>query len=115
MIVIYTNLTPVPIWVVIGINMVLFMVIMSRMVPATTLNTAIPEVADRGAFMSINASLQQMAGGVAAIFAGFVVYQETKDSPIENFDLLGYVMVVIMFLSIYYFGFQNPYQNLIAL
>lgn len=101
MIIIYTNLTPVPIWTVILINMILFMGIMSRMVPATTLNTAIPEMPDRGAFMSINSSLQQMAGGVAAIFAGLVVFQETESSPLENFNVLGYIMVVIMLVCIY--------------
>jgi len=31
------------------------------MVPAVALTTAIPNIADRGAFMSINASLQQIA------------------------------------------------------
>ncbi len=38
--------------------------IMSRMVPSTILATAIPDMKDRGAFMSINSSLQQMAGGI---------------------------------------------------
>ena len=61
MVLVYTNLGPVPIWQVIVINMILFMGIMSRMVPATALNTAVPEMYDRGAFMSINSSLQQMA------------------------------------------------------
>ena len=93
MILIYTNLTPVPIWVVIIINVVLFMGIMSRMVPATTLNSAVPEPYDRGAYMSINSSLQQMAGGFAAMFAGFVVVQRTSTSPLEHFNWLGYVMV----------------------
>ncbi|MGB4776313.1 MAG: MFS transporter [Daejeonella sp.] len=101
MIVVYTNLTPVPIWQVIIVNMVLFMGIMSRMVPATALNSAVSDTADRGAYMSINSSLQQMAGGLAAIFAGFVVIQHTKTSPIEHFDILGYVMVGFVLLCIY--------------
>lgn len=102
MVLIYTNLVPVPIWLVIVINMILFMGIMSRMVPATTLNSAVPGMADRGAYMSINSSLQQMAGGVAAIFAGFVVVQQTKTSPIENFNILGYVMVGLILLCLYF-------------
>ncbi|MGZ3863829.1 MAG: MFS transporter [Bacteroidia bacterium] len=102
MVVIYTNLTPVPIWQVIVINMILFMGIMSRMVPATALNSAVPDMADRGAYMSINSSLQQMAGGLAAIFAGFVVVQPTKTSPIENFNILGYVMVGFILLCLYF-------------
>jgi predicted MFS family arabinose efflux permease len=101
MIIIYTNLTPTPIWEVITINIILFMGIMSRMVPATALNSAIPEMADRGAYMSINSSLQQMAGGLAAIFAGFIVVQRTKTSPIEHFDILGYTMVGFIVLGLF--------------
>ena len=101
MIAIYTNLGVVPIWVVVLINMVMFMGIMSRMVPATALNSAVPEMYDRGAYMSVNSSLQQMAGGVAAIFAGFVVVQPTKTSPIEHFDILGYVMIGMMLWCLY--------------
>jgi predicted MFS family arabinose efflux permease len=101
MVVVYTNLPPVPIWQVIIVNMVLFMGIMSRMVPATALNSAVPEMYDRGAFMSINASLQQMAGGVAAMFAGLVIVQPTESSPLQHFDTLGYVMVAIMVVCIF--------------
>ena len=74
---------------------------MSRMVPAMALNSAIPEAYDRGAYMSVNSSLQQMAGGVAAIFAGFVVVQHGEKGPILNFDILGYIMVGFMFWCIY--------------
>ncbi len=101
MILIYTNLSPVPIWVVIIINVILFMGIMSRMVPASALNSAVPEPYDRGAYMSINSSLQQMAGGFAAMFAGLVVIQQTKTSPLEHFNWLGYVMVGIIVLCLY--------------
>jgi len=102
MVMIYTNLEPVPVWLVIIINMVLFMGIMSRMVPATALNSAVPDMVDRGAYMSVNASLQQMAGGLAAIFAGLVVVQPTKTSPIQHFDILGYVMVGFILLCLYF-------------
>ena len=102
MVVIYTHLSPVPIWLVIIVNIVLFIGIMSRMVPATALNSAVPDAYDRGAYMSINSSLQQFAGGVAALFSGLVVVQKSKNSPIENFDILGYVMVVLMLLCFYF-------------
>lgn len=101
MIVIYTNLTPIPLYAVVIVNMVLFMGIMSRMVPATALNSAVPGLVDRGAYMSVNNSLQQLAGGLAAIFAGYVVVQPTKTSPIQNFDILGYVMVVTVLICVY--------------
>lgn len=100
MILIYTNLTPIPLWEIVLINMVLFMGIMSRMIPATTLNTAIPEAKDRGAYMSITSSLQQIAGGIAAVCAGFIVHQKTKTSPLENYDVLGYVIAFVTLCTV---------------
>lgn len=96
MILIYTNLVPIPLWQVVLVNMVLFMGIMSRMIPATTLTMSIPDMKDRGAFMSVNASLQQMAGGVAALCAGLIVTQKSSTSPLENYGILGIVVSVII-------------------
>lgn len=95
MILIYTHLQPVPLWLIIIINMILFMGIMSRMIPAMALNTSIPEMRDRGAYMSISASLQQMAGGIAAISAGLIVNQPTPHSPLQHYPTLGYVVATV--------------------
>ncbi|MFQ6600203.1 MFS transporter [Flavobacterium sp. C3NV] len=102
MILIYTNLNPIPLWEIVVINMILFMGIMSRMIPATTLNTAIPGLEDRGAYMSISSSLQQIAGGIAAVCAGYIVHQKTKTAPLENYDILGYVIAIITLCSIFF-------------
>jgi predicted MFS family arabinose efflux permease len=101
MVTIYTNLSEVPLWEVIIINMFLFMGIMSRVIPATALNTAIPKMQDRGAFMSLTASLQQIAGGLAAICAGFIVKQASKTSPLENYNVLGYVVSTVVVICIF--------------
>lgn len=100
-IIIYTNLGPVPLWQIVGLTMIMFMGIMSRMIPATTLNTAIPEMKDRGAYMSITSSLQQIAGGIAAVCAGFIVHQKTKTSPLENYDILGYVIAAVTLCTVF--------------
>ncbi len=100
-ILIYTNLDVIPLWEVIAINMVMFMGVMSRMIPATTLNTGIPEMKDRGAYMAITSSLQQIAGGIAAVCAGFIVVQQTKTSPLEHYDTLGYVIAGVTLVSVY--------------
>lgn len=102
MVLFYTNLSVIPLWEVVAINMLLFMGIMSRMIPSVSLTTAIPDMRDRGAFMSINSSLQQMAGGIAAIFAGLIVTQKTKTSPLEHYDILGYVVAVVIVICIYF-------------
>lgn len=102
MILIYVNLSPVPLWQVVVVNMVLFMGIMSRMIPATTLTMSVPDIKDRGAFMSVNASLQQMAGGIAALCAGLIVTQETKSSPLLHYDTLGVVVSVLIVICIFF-------------
>lgn len=101
LILVYTNLTPVPLWQVIVINVVLFMGVMSRIIPATTLTMSVPDLKDRGAFMSVNASLQQVAGGIAALCAGLIVTQKTKSSPLEHYDILGIVVSVLILLCIF--------------
>ena len=58
-------------------------------------------MADRGAFMSINASLQQIAGGIGAAVAGMIVVQQTKTSPLEHYNTVGYVIVVVSAISIF--------------
>jgi predicted MFS family arabinose efflux permease len=102
MILIYTNLAVTPLWIVIVVNMVLFMGIMSRMIPATTLTMSIPDLEDRGAFMSINASMQQISGGIAAVFAGFIVTQKTTESPLENYGILGIIVSILIVICAIY-------------
>jgi predicted MFS family arabinose efflux permease len=98
---IYTNLSVVPFWVVMIVNVCMMMGIMSRMVPSMALATSLPEMQDRGAFMSINSSLQQMAGGLAAGVSGMIVVQKTKFSPLEHYNSLGIVVVIITLICIY--------------
>lgn len=92
---IYTNLSPVPFWIVVTLNVTMMMGVMARMVPAMALITSLPVMQDRGAFMSINSSLQYVSGGIAAGIGGMIVHQRTKTSPIENFNILGLVMVFV--------------------
>lgn len=101
MVVIYTNLSPQPLWVIIMLNVLMMAGILSRMVPSTALVTAVPEMQDRGAFMSVNSSLQQIAGGIAAAVAGMIVVQKDKFSPLEHYNTLGYVMVGISVVAIW--------------
>ena len=62
--------------------------------------SALPKMQDRGAFMSINSSLQQIAGGIAAAVGGMIVVQQSKTSPLQHYDTLGYVIVVIIIANI---------------
>ena len=99
-VVLYTNLGVTPLWEVMIFNVVMMMGIMSRMIPSSALMSAIPDMQDRGAFMSINSSLQQIAGGIAAAIAGQIIYQKDKFSPLEHYPTLGLVMVGLSAVSI---------------
>ncbi|ASK28864.1 MFS transporter [Chryseobacterium sp. T16E-39] len=101
MCVLYTNLSVTPLWLVMIFNVLMMIGIMSRMIPSSALTSAIPDLQDRGAFMSINSSLQQIAGGVAAAVAGVIVTQKSKGAPLEHYNIVGYVIVGISFLSIF--------------
>jgi predicted MFS family arabinose efflux permease len=101
MVLIYTHLSVTPFFLVIILNILMMAGVMSRMIPSTALITGVPVMQDRGAFMSINSSIQQIAGGIAAAFAGMIVIQKTKFSPLEHYDTLGYIIVCISSISVF--------------
>jgi len=96
---VWTNLGHVSLWVVIIVNVLLFIGIFSRMIPSQALMTAIPEVTKRGAFNAVSASLQQVAGGVSAAVAGAVLI-ETPAGVLEHFNWLGYIVMAVASLSL---------------
>jgi predicted MFS family arabinose efflux permease len=100
----YTRLGPTPLWQVVILNMIMFATIMSRMVPLSALGSALPAARDRGAYMSITSSLQQLAGGIGSMLAGMIVSQQTTNSPLEHFNVLGMVVAgcaVITLMGLY--------------
>ena len=98
---VYVHLGETTLFVLIVVNIFMMGGIMARMVPSQALTTSVPEAKDRGAFMSINSSLQQMAGGVAAMIGGKIVWQYSPSAPLLNFDLLGYVVIAVILINIY--------------
>jgi predicted MFS family arabinose efflux permease len=99
MVVVYTNLDISPFWIVVLVNVFLFAGITSRMISGSALMTAVPEQHDRGAFMSINSSVQQISGGIAAGVAGAIVVQNDSGT-LANYDILGYLVVSSVLITI---------------
>jgi predicted MFS family arabinose efflux permease len=99
MVAIYTPMGITPVWVVIVISAVMFIGITSRMISSSALMSAVPEPQDRGAFMSINSSVQQLSGGIASAIAGMIVFQ-TSDGILHRYDILGYVVIGTMVITI---------------
>ena len=101
MVLVWTHLGPVPLWMVIVVNVLLFVSIFSRLIPSQALISALPEPARRGAFNAVNASLQQFSGGLAAALAGLVVAQG-PDGRLQHFDVIGYIVIAAALAALYF-------------
>ena len=95
---IYTNLGITPLWFCIVLNVILFAGINARMISVSALTSAVPAPRDRGAYMSINSSIQQMSGGIASFAAGLIVVEQS-DGTLDHYDTLGYVVIVSMIIA----------------
>jgi predicted MFS family arabinose efflux permease len=104
MVIIYTHLGPNPLAVLVPVSVLLQIGIFSRIISSSALTSALPGPADRGAYMSVSSSLQQVSGGVAAMIAGLIVIQ-TPAGSLLHFDTLGYVLVgtTLVSLTLMYF------------
>jgi len=99
-----TNLPAVsPMWLVL-LATTLFMVSTSiRWVPAIAMITASAAPHQRGSFMSVNASVQQMVMGLAPLVAGFILGEKPDGDTrraLEGFPLVGLLAAASMLLSV---------------
>ena len=112
-----TNLPPAPLWVAIA-SSTLFMVTTSgRMVPAQALITACAQPQQRGSFLSVVSSVQQLASGVAAILGGMILGKAaggeggevptdtTAIEPITGYVWVGLISAAFTVLSVILGGY----------
>lgn len=98
---VYTHLSAASFWMALSLNVIMSVFIISRMGPFQALNSMLPEPAYRGAYMSLSSAFQQMAGGLGIAIAGAIVFQESPASPLQNFDVLGYLVTALSLISIF--------------
>jgi len=106
MVLIYTHLGLTPLRIVLLINVLLYVSVTSRMISSAALISAVPDPPDRGSYMAISSSLQQISGGIAASVAGIII-EERPDGFLVHMDILGYILVVTTLLTVimmYYIG-----------
>ena len=92
MVLIITHLGITPLWEVLALNTLMYTAVFSRMIPSQALISAVPDRQDRGAFMSINSSVQQLGGGIASAIGGFIIAEDTQ-GRLVHYDILGYVTI----------------------
>ena len=99
MVLIYTHLGQVSLITVIVVNVLMFVGIFSRMIPSQALMSAVPALSQRGSFSAVNASLQQLSGGLGSVLAAAIITQR-PDGSLIHFDRLGYIVVTTSIVSV---------------
>lgn len=95
-----SNLPPrLPLWMVLVVTTLLMMGFSGRMVPAMALITGSVEPRRRGAFMSVNSSIQQGAAGLAALVAGMVV-GGSEATGLTHFPVVGLIAAACTVVSL---------------
>lgn len=97
---IVTNLPHVALSLALVISTVFMVCSSGRTVPAMALLTASVQPHQRGGFMSINSSVQQISMGIAAWLSGKIVYENSEH--MFRFGVVGLISVGFGFLAIYF-------------
>jgi len=111
MLLVLTNLPVLPLAVVLIATTAYFVVTSGRWVPAMAMitSTALPRY--RGRFMSLNASVQQMACGLAAVVAGLVV-GEGPGGKLTGYTTAGIIAALCTLVSMVLAGRLRPAEEL---
>lgn len=105
-ILVITNLTPVPLMLALTITAVFFIFSNGRMVPSTTMETAIIKPEVRGSYMSVRSAVQSLSSGIAAFIAGIIISErpsvfDPATKALINYEYVGIIAVVFSLASLY--------------
>lgn len=104
-ILIITNLPPVSLWLALIISGLFFIMANGRMVPSTTMVTSVIKPENRGSFMSIRSSVQQISSGLATLVAGSIIAEAPSEinpgaKALLNYEYVGYIAIVFSIIAI---------------
>jgi MFS transporter, DHA1 family, inner membrane transport protein len=95
-----THMPPTPVYLVLMVSAIFFVLIGGRMIPAMTMITAAVQSRQRGGFMSVNSAVQQIASGFASFLAGLIVIK-TADGQLANYHYVGYIAVFFSLITLF--------------
>lgn len=93
-----TTLPPVPIALALVATSSFFVVASGRNVPATALVTSVVRPENRGSFMSVRGSVQEMALAIASLVAGLIVTQQ-PDGSLGNYPYVGMLAIIMSIIA----------------
>ena len=95
-----TNLDTDSIYVALVVTSSFFVVASGRSVPATTMITSVVRPENRGGFMSIRQSVNEMALFFSTVVAGFIITEDPATGKLANYEYLGYFTMVMSVLAV---------------
>ena len=105
-----THLPAVPLWIALVVSTLFFVFVSGRMVPGMAMVTSAANPALRGAFMSLNASVTQLASGVASVIAGWIVIQ-ADDGTLLHYDRAGGLAIGVTIVAMFVSRYVRPYDQ----
>lgn len=99
MVILITRMPNVPFGIVLLFFATWFVVATGRIVTAQAMISEVVTPSQRGSFMSVNGSIQQLGSGVAALCAGAIVYTD-KAGKIHHYDWVGYFSILVLLVSL---------------
>jgi predicted MFS family arabinose efflux permease len=94
-----TNIGAAPLWLWLVCTTAFFVLVSGRMIPAMAIVSSAAQAKLRGTFMSLNASIQQLASGLASTLAGYIITQNST-GQIIGYEKVGYVAITANLLAI---------------
>jgi MFS transporter, DHA1 family, inner membrane transport protein len=95
-----TNMTRSPIPLVLFVAALFFVCMGGRSIPATTLVTATVQPRNRGSFMSINSSVQQLTSGIASFISGAIIVKSAS-GELLNYQYVGYLAILTSICTVF--------------
>ncbi len=94
-----THLGAAPLWLWLICTTAFFVLVSGRMIPAMAIITSSAQPKLRGTFMSLNATVQAFAMGLATSLSGFIITQNSAGQLVD-YKLVGYVAIAGNLLAI---------------
>jgi predicted MFS family arabinose efflux permease len=94
-----THIGVAPLWLWLICTTAFFVLVSGRMIPAMAIITSAAQPKLRGTFMSLNATVQSLAMGLATTLSGFIITQNSAGQIID-YELVGYVAITGNVLAI---------------
>jgi DHA1 family inner membrane transport protein len=95
-----THLPPVSMALALCVTSSFFIVASGRNVPAVALVASVVRPENRGSFMSVRGSINEMALALSSLIAGLIVTQN-PDGTLVNYPLVGYFAIGMSILAIF--------------